>query len=68
MWMLHYLIISAISFCPHPWIYFVPAFNSHGMIYFLQQLYEVGDIIICILQVRKQMHIKSYQTAQDQIS
>lgn len=48
--MLHYLIISAISFCPHPWIYCVPAFNSHGMIYFLQQLYEVHDIIICILQ------------------
>lgn len=67
MWMLRWLIISAISFCPHSWIYCVPEFNSHGMIYVSQQLCEVGDIIISILQVRKQKHIESYQVAQGHI-
>ena len=42
--MLHCLIISAISLCPHPWIYCVPSFNCHCMIYFSQQLCEVSDI------------------------
>lgn len=56
MWMLHCLIISAICFCPHVSIYYVPIFLSHCMIHFSQQLYEVGGIIVSILQVRKQKH------------